>query len=398
MKDRQNLSFFDIILLDRSGCTMGRYTLRVYDNKTKQEQIVKIVENNRLKTKLDITTIDIFILENACFGLTENVMLKDEETGKTNFINYLNSTITQKEPAIKNHISNDSLIYITYENSGRKFLEPVYKNINLLNIAKEFSELREKYSQYKEKYPNSNKEELARKHDDIFEAILYKPFFSNWIKTFYQDLDKRNISHDINSDRRYLNASFKNAIMNLAYALPYRNYDLETAECNRSIDEWQKDVEKKLMSYKQTRGLVILCSIFWNQKSVIANNSYRGVTSMQKTVGSRDVEKAIKLFHSKKQPVEEPLEMEEENKPFVIDNDGIVYTKMNGNQVYFDHFDEEYEEYQNRQKEQQEDYLEVLNIDNTDEDDPDIVRTTLHDKPVIIDHTDENAWAKKKRR
>ncbi len=382
---------------------MGRYTLRVYDNKTKKEQIVKILENGKYKNKLDITTIDIFLLENARYGLANDEMLKDEESGKNNVINYLNDNIISNNPNIKNKLSNDSIIYITYEASGRKYLEPIYKSDNLLNIAREFDVLRKRFLQYKKQYPKASKESLEKKYGEIFNSIKKEPFFNSWLRMFYNDLKIRSVSHDISSDKKYLNSYLKKAIMNLIFALPYENADIETNEANKRIRECKEDIEKYLIHYKQMRGIIILRDKYWDRLALVEQHRDSKVPFLKDNIGSRDVAKAIKLKINKEVVKKNNVEMETHEymqtsmKKIVIENDGIVNTINNGTgkPTFFDHFDELYEEYLDDIHKDRA-YLEVLKFD--EEDDPDIVKTTLNGKSVYIDHTDENAWSKRKKR
>ena len=382
---------------------MGRYTLRVYDNKTRKEQIVKILENGKYKNKLDITTIDIFLLENARYGLANDEMLKDEEIGKNNVINYLNSSIDNDNPCIKSKLSNDSIIYITYEASGRKYLEPIYKSDNLLNIAREFDVLRKRFLQYKKQYPKASKESLEKKYGEIFNSIKKEPFFNSWLRMFYNDLKIRSVSHDISSDKKYLNSYLKKAIMNLIFALPYENADIETNEANKRIRECKEDIEKYLIHYKQMRGIIILRDKYWDRLALVEQHRDSKVPFLKDNIGSRDVAKAIKLKINKEVVKKNNVEMETHEymqtsmKKIVIENDGIVNTINNGTgkPTFFDHFDELYEEYLDDIHKDRA-YLEVLKFD--EEDDPDIVKTTLNGKSVYIDHTDENAWSKRKKR
>ena len=382
---------------------MGRYTLRVYDNKTRKEQIVKILENGKYKNKLDITTIDIFLLENARYGLANDEMLKDEEIGKNNVINYLNSSIDNDNPCIKSKLSNDSIIYITYEASGRKYLEPIYKSDNLLNIAREFDVLRKRFLQYKKQYPKACKESLEKKYDEIFNSIKKEPFFNSWLRMFYNDLKTRNVSHYVSSDKKYLNSYLKKAIMNLIFALPYENADIETNEANLRVRECKKDIEKYLIHYKQMRGIIILRDKYWDRLALVEQHRDSKVPFLKDNIGSRDVAKAIKLKINKEVVKKNNVEMETHEymqtsmKKIVIENDGIVNTINNGTgkPTFFDHFDELYEEYLDDIHKDRA-YLEVLKFD--EEDDPNIVKTTLNGKSVYIDHTDENAWSKRKKR
>ena len=382
---------------------MGRYTLRVYDNKTRKEQIVKVLENGKYKNKLDITTIDIFLLENARYGLANDEMLKDEEIGKNNVINYLNSSIDNDNPCIKSKLSNDSIIYITYEASGRKYLEPIYKSDNLLNIAREFDVLRKRFLQYKKQYPKASKDSLEKKYDEIFNSIKKEPFFNSWLRMFYNDLKTRNVSHYVSSDKKYLNSYLKKAIMNLIFALPYENADIETNEANKRIRECKEDIEKYLIHYKQMRGIIILRDKYWDRLALVEQHRDSKVPFLKDNIGSRDVAKAIKIKINKEVVKKNNVEMETHEymqtsmKKIVIENDGIVNTINNGTgkPTFFDHFDELYEEYLDDIHKDRA-YLEVLKFD--EEDDPDIVKTTLNGKSVYIDHTDENAWSKRKKR
>ncbi len=384
---------------------MGRYTLRVYDNKTRKEQIVKILENGKYKNKLDITTIDIFLLENARYGLANDEMLKDEEIGKNNVINYLNSSIDNDNPCIKSKLSNDSIIYITYEASGRKYLEPIYKSDNLLNIAREFDVLRKRFLQYKKQYPKASKDSLEKKYDEIFNSIKKEPFFNSWLRMFYNDLKTRNVSHYVSSDKKYLNSYLKKAIMNLIFALPYENADIETNEANKRIRECKEDIEKYLIHYKQMRGIIILRDKYWDRLALVEQHRESKVPFLKDNIGSRDVAKAIRLKINNTVVKKNNIEMENVKnmqpsiKKIEIENDGIVNTinAETGKLTYLDHFDELYEE--KMMEEQSDSYLDMLN--STEEniiDDPDIVRTTLNGKSVYIDHGDENAWAKRKKR
>ena len=364
---------------------MGRYTLRAYDNKSKKEQIVKILENGKYKNKLDIATIDIFLLENARYGLKNDEMLKSEEDGKKNVIDYLNDTIFSDNPSIQQKLSQDTFLYITYEMNGRKYLEPIYKSDNLLNIAKEFDQLRKKFLQYQNNHPNISRSELKKTYAEIFQNITDKPFFSNWLKMFYGDLKNRSVSHDISSDRQYLNLHLKQAIMSLIYALPYENADMETYEANKNIYECKKEVEKCLTSYKQVRGLIILKDQYWDKIATIEQNRLQVVSHTPKYVGKQDVLKIQKVLQN--------AVYEKDN----TDNKSSIVRTINhatGKQTYLDHFDEDYEEILLEDKE--EELLSDVNI--LDEKDDDIVETTLNGKTVYIDHVDENAWTKRKKK
>ena len=382
---------------------MGRYTLRAYDNKTKKEQIVKVLENGKYKNKLDITTIDIFVLENARYGLANDEMLKDEEIGKSNVINYLNSTLLSSNPSIQSKLSSDTLLYITYEAGGRKYLEPIYKSDSLLNIAREFDVLRKRFLQYKKEYPKASKDSLNKKYNEIFTSIKAKPFFTNWLRLFYNDLKIRNVSHDILSDKKYLNSYLKNAVMNLIYALPYENGDDETIEANKRVFECKEDVEKYLMHYKQIRGVIVLRDNYWNRLALVEQHRDTKVPYVEERVGAKDVARAIKLNRELKslKKNKNDIEYHEERNKINIENDGIVNTKNNqtGKATYLDHFDELYEEQLSKLDSESDDkssYIESLNLDL--EDDLDIVKTTINGKVVYIDHTDENIWSKRRKK
>lgn len=360
---------------------MAIYTLRVYDNKTKHEQIVKIEESGELKSKVDITTLDMFVLKNAKYGLDNTTMLPDEKAGKANFIRFLNDSLNTEQPRIKERISEDSIIYIAYKHKGNKYLEPVYKNDFLYNIATEFESFRKEYNIYKENHPEVKGEALEEYRKSKFAKVTKEPFLSHWIDLFYNDLDRATFVHEINDDKKYLNSSsksngekivLKDLVCNLSRYLVIlkRENELEQKEISETVSYLKNEIDKNFFTrYKIIRGAVIFRDNFWNKKSIINNNKERSVPMIEESVGSMDVKRAMRLYDNKKikkVSVEEDNTHHYDNKKIkedsIEENNTLHYVRNNFNSemVYFDRTDEL--EYERRAKEREkQEYKEWLN-------------------------------------
>lgn len=92
---------------------MARYTLTVFDNTTSKKYLIKLNENGKLSTKVDITTLDLFFVDSDNIGGFEN---------KEAFRVYLNNQINDENKQ-KYNISKDSAVYISYISNKRRSLK-----------------------------------------------------------------------------------------------------------------------------------------------------------------------------------------------------------------------------------------------------------------------------------
>lgn len=140
---------------------MARYSLNVYDNLTASHNIIKLRENGKLKEKVDLTTIDNFLLDSGVSGFAD----------RKEFHDYLNTHGFT--------LSDSYAIYVTYqENGNERKLDALYGEQPVLKyLATVFENLKEEYSH---KVHNAENKELV--YSKLEKDEVWNAFYEVFIK------------------------------------------------------------------------------------------------------------------------------------------------------------------------------------------------------------------------
>lgn len=204
---------------------MGRYTLKIYDIKSKKDYKLKLYENGYCKEKVRLTTIDDFMLNH-----------KTNTGGMQNFNNreelrqYYNQTFNQ---AI-----NDNLdVYISYQaNNEEKKLEVIYDNNIIKYFAHLYTYLYQTNSTEKKVGKEIRKDKIWNLFISLFEELIMSDFYYKFIM--------------YGEGKIYINYRLKKFLENYYYAKFDSSYD-----GRETFYEAKKEIEKQLLSYKVLRGV-----------------------------------------------------------------------------------------------------------------------------------------------
>lgn len=213
---------------------MARYSLNVYDNLTASHNIVKLRENGKLKEKVDLTTIDNFLLDSGVNGFAD----------RKEFHDYLNTHGFT--------LSDSYAIYVTYqENGNERKLDALYGEQPVLKyLATVFENLKEEYSH---KVHNAENKELV--YSKLEKDEVWNAFYEVFIKAIK-------------------NGKFNRYFKSSGFCVPYlyeyidnyvRNLAMSNHEEMQAISSAEFDIKRMLKSYKYVRD--IQCALNdYNQK------------------------------------------------------------------------------------------------------------------------------------
>jgi hypothetical protein len=213
---------------------MARYSLNVYDNITTTHKIIKLRENGKLKEKVDLTTIDNFLLDSSVNGFAD----------RSEFHDYLN-----------NHgfiLTDSYATYITYqENGNERKLETLYGEQPVLKyLATVFEDLKDEYSQKVHNEENKEKVYSKLENDEVWNA-----FYQVFLKAIK-------------------NGKFNRYFKESGHCVPYlyeyidnytRNLSMSNHEEMEAVVLAEFNVKRMLKSYKYVRDVQLAFNEY-NQK------------------------------------------------------------------------------------------------------------------------------------